>query len=225
MLSADVIRRFITEDQMIIGLGSGSSVAILVKKMAVGLRKKESLEFISSSLQIKIEAENSGLKTVNDANTAKIDVVFDGADQIDSKFCMIKGGGGALLKEKILMSAAKQVVIIADENKFVNRLSRQVPIEVHRFSRLSVYKKLKEDFDARPTLRTSDKGYPFITESGNIIFDTLFDNMSNVKEKEAKLKNIPGVVEVGLFTRPPDIYYKPKEDGSYEIMELDKNPS
>ena len=93
-----------TNSNQVIGLGSGSTVAAIVREMAK-LPDKKRLEFVATSLQIKKEAENSGLKIVDENRIPYIDVVFDGADQIDSEFRMIKGGGGALLKEKVIMSA------------------------------------------------------------------------------------------------------------------------
>jgi len=200
----------------VIGLGSGSTVTYIVREMAK-LSNKGSIEFIPTSLQIKLEAEKSALHMTDESRVPDIDVVFDGADQIDAKFNMIKGGGGALLKEKILISAAKKVVIVADYSKFVQSFNRSVPIEVHPMARIAVHKKLTE-IGARPALRTLDRGYPFITENGNIILDTTFSSMPDPKKKEVELKCIAGVIEVGLFTRRADIYYKAKSNGTFEAI-------
>jgi ribose 5-phosphate isomerase A len=200
----------------VVGLGSGSTVAAIVKEIAK-LPDKNRTEFVATSLQIKKEAENNGLKMVDENRIPNIDIVIDGADQVDSKFHMIKGGGGALLKEKVLISAAKRVIIVADSNKFVDKFNRPIPIEVHPFARSIVWIKLQEA-GGIPKLRTIEKGYPFITENGNIIFDTSFNVLSNVPAKELNLKNIPGVLEVGLFTRRADVYYKAKSDGSFETI-------
>jgi ribose 5-phosphate isomerase A len=181
------------------------------------LKNKNTLKFIVTSLQIKTEAENSGLEIVDENQIPEIDIVFDGADQIDSQYNMIKGGGGALLKEKILISAAKKVIIIADSTKFVGTFNRPVPIEVHPFARSAVSKKLKE-ISSQVQLRILEKGYPFITENGNIIFDTTFTSITDVPKKEIELKSIPGVLEVGFFTRRADIYYKAKSDGNFESV-------
>jgi ribose 5-phosphate isomerase A len=220
----DAIKRFVksSNNNRIIGLGSGSTTAALVREMAK-LPNKEAIEFVTSSLQIKIEAEKSGLKIVDDENRiTEIDIVFDGADQIDSEFNMIKGGGGALLKEKILISASKKVVIIADSMKFVNKFNRPVPIEIHQFARSMIWKKLQEEKigGGQPQLRTMEKGYPFVTENGNIILDTIFTSLTDVQKKEVQLKSIPGVLEVGLLTRRADIYYKAKSDGSFETVKF-----
>jgi len=210
--------QFSNDNVQVVGLGSGSTVAGIVKEMAK-LLDKIALEFIATSLQIKQEAEKNGLKMVDENRIPNIEIVIDGADQIDSKFYMIKGGGGALLKEKILISTAKRVIIIADSNKFVDKFNRSIPIEVHPFARSIVWIKLQEA-GGIPKLRTVEKGYPFITENGNIIYDTSFNMPYNVPANELNLKNIPGVVEVGLFTRRADVYYKAKSDGSFEVTTL-----
>ena len=215
LLARDAIERYVKDNQ-IIGLGSGSTTAVLVRELA-RLKNKNTLKFIVTSLQIKREAENSGLEIVDENHIPQIDIVFDGADQIDSEYNMIKGGGGALLKEKILISAAKQVVIVADSKKFVEKFNRPVPLEVHPFARSAVSKKLRE-ISSQVQLRILEKGYPFITENGNIIFDATFASIIDVPKKEIELKNIPGVLEVGLFTRRADIYYKAKTDGDFESV-------
>jgi ribose 5-phosphate isomerase A len=200
----------------VVGLGSGSTVAFIVKEMAK-LQDKESIEFMPTSLQIKLEAERSSLRLADESRIPHTDIVFDGADQIDSKFNMIKGGGGALLREKILISAAKKVVIVADAPKFVQSFSRPVPIEVHPMARSILSKKLVE-ISGRPVLRTIDKGYPLVTENGNLILDTFFPSITDSEKMEKELKNIAGVLEVGLFTRRADIYYNAKDDGSFEMI-------
>ncbi|MDP8887667.1 MAG: ribose-5-phosphate isomerase RpiA [Thermoproteota archaeon] len=208
----------LVKDVKVVGLGSGTTVAFIVREMAK-LRDKGSIEFVPTSLQIKLEAEKSTLRIADENIIPEIDIVFDGADQIDSKYNMIKGGGGALLREKILISAAKKVVILADNSKFVESFNRSVPIEVHPMARSLVSKKL-EEMMAKPVLRILDKGYPFVTENGNLIFDVLFPSITDPKNMELDLKNIAGVLEVGIFTRRADIYYKAKIDGSFETVTL-----
>jgi ribose 5-phosphate isomerase A len=213
-LAKDAIK--LAEGSKVVGLGSGSTAAHIVREMAK-MPGKDSMEFVPTSLQIKIEAEKSSLLIADESRIPDIDIVFDGADQIDGKYNMIKGGGGALLREKILISSAKKVVIVADSAKFVQSFSRSVPIEVHPMARSAVSKKLAE-MGGQPALRTLDKGYPFVTENGNIILDTTFASIPDPKKKEMELKNIAGVLEVGLFTRRADVYYKAKSDGTFETI-------
>jgi ribose 5-phosphate isomerase A len=203
----------LAEGARIIGLGSGSTAAKIVKELA-GL-KDEKMEFVPTSIQIKLEAEKNNLTIADENRIPDIDIVFDGADQIDEAFNMIKGGGGALLREKILISSAKRVVILADESKFVKQLSWPVPVEVHPMARSSASRKLAAA-GGKPSLRTLDKGYPFITENGNLILDTHFDSIRDPRAKEMELRSIPGVMEVGLFTRKADFYFKARNDGTFQ---------
>jgi ribose 5-phosphate isomerase A len=214
-LSQDFFRKYIIEGSTI-GLGSGSTVEKIVRNFGI-LEFKDTLEFIVTSLQIRIVAEALGLKIIDENKSGKIDVVLDGADQIDSDYNMIKGGGGALLKEKILIASSQKFVIFAQANKFVDRFNIAIPVEVNPFGRNLVMKELKR-IGGLPSIRLLDKGYPFITENGNIIYDTVLPKLDNVKETERDLKNIPGVVEVGLFTIHANSYYKITGGNDFEIM-------
>jgi len=214
-LSQDFFRKYIIEGSTI-GLGSGSTVEKIVRNFGI-LEFKDTLEFIVTSLQIRIVAESLGLKIIDENKSGKIDVVLDGADQIDSDYNMIKGGGGALLKEKILIASSQKFVIIAQANKFVDRFNIAIPVEVTPFGRNFVVKELKR-IGGLPSIRLLDKGYPFITENGNIIYDTVLPKLENVKETERDIKNIPGVVEVGLFTIHANSYYKIIGENDFEIM-------
>jgi len=205
-------------DNAIIGLGSGSTVSVFVKALAKHVRdNKLDVRVIPSSLQIKLEAETLGLNIADETLIPSTDIVFDGADQIDAKFNMIKGGGGALLREKVLMYASKQSVILADESKYVQILSRAVPIEVLPYARTFVAESLKK-MGAEPNVRSLDKGYPFITENGNLILDTTFKKINDVANMELELKAITGVMEVGLFSKHANRYYKAKKNGTVEVF-------
>jgi ribose 5-phosphate isomerase A len=217
-LAKEAVKYFVRPNQ-VIGLGSGPMAAAIVREMA-NFDGKETLECIPTSFQIELEALCGGLKLVDGKGTPEIDLVFDGADEIDAKFNMIKGGGGALLREKIVHSAAKQIVIAAESSKFVPTFSWPVPIEIHPFAIHIVRKKL-EEIGGRPKMRMLKEGYPYVTENGNFILDTLFDFPLDIKRQEVELKNIAGVIEVGLFTKHANAYYKAKEDGSFETI---KNP-
>jgi len=206
------------KDNMIVGLGSGSTVSLFVKALAKHVKdNKLEIRVIPTSLQIKLEAESLGFKIADETLIPSTDVVFDGADQIDAKFNMIKGGGGALLREKVLIHASKQTVILADESKYVDVLTRAVPIEVIPYARTHVTSELKK-MGAQPSVRSLEKGYPFITENGNLILDTTFKKINDVAKMELELKNIAGVMEVGLFSKHADKYYKAKKNGFVEVL-------
>lgn len=205
------------KNNFVIGLGSGRAATAIVRSLSSYLKKNRiQVKTIPTSLQIKLEAEKEGIPIIEPDQIDHIDLVFDGADQIDAKGNMIKGGGGALLREKILISIAKKVVIIADESKFVKILDRSVPVEIHQFARNTAAIQIRK-YGGKPRIRLLDRGYPFMTENGNIILDCEFGKISNPRELASKIIEIPGVVEVGIFSKP-DIIYKIKENGKFEIL-------
>lgn len=214
-IALDILHNLVPGSK-VIGLGSGSSVASTLIQLNK-VSKCEGLVFVPTSIQIKIVAESLGLKFADEGKIPEIDFVFDGADQIDSNFNLIKGGGGALLKEKILIEAAKAFVIIADTFKFVDTFQIPVPIEVHPFARMSVFNHLKK-MGLLPKLRLLAKDYPYITENGNLIYDASFSPIKDFREMTAKIKSVPGVIEVGLFTRRANRFYSINPDQTYSIL-------
>ena len=207
----------LVKNHQTIGLGSGRSATAFVKSLSSLVKKKKfNIKCVPTSLQIKLEAEKGKLHLM-DTVLDKIDIVFDGADQIDKGKNLIKGGGGALLRENILINAAKKVVIMADDSKFVTNFDRSVPVEVHPLARNTVTKHISK-IGGRPKIRTLDRGYPFITENGNIVLDCNFGVIKKPKLLREKIKNISGVLEVGIFTRKPDIIYKARSNGKFDII-------
>ena len=234
-------KKNIKKEDIIVGLGSGSTVAELVKKIGT-LPNKENFIFIPTSIQIKMIAENAGLKFTDETKIYNLDLVIDGADQIDHNLNMIKGGGGALFKEKIIMYSANERIILADSKKFVPEFDLPIPVEVHPFARSTVTKTLESmgilgkttttssqinirqdeshgnNLSAKPIIRTIQKGYPFITENGNIILDTKFLGILDTEKAEQEIKNIPGVIEVGLFARKNNTqYYSVDSEGNFSV--------
>ena len=215
-LSLDALK-FVKNDY-VVGLGSGRAATALVKSLSTFVKtKKIDIKCIPTSMQIKLIAEKGGLTLIDADQIDKIDVVFDGADQIDKNKFLIKGGGGALLKENILISAAKKVIIMADKSKFVTNFNRTVPIEVHPSARKIITKNILK-IDGVSTLRVLERGYPFVTENGNVILDCNFGIIKNPKSLQQKILNMSGVLEVGIFTRKPDIIYKAKTNGKFDIL-------
>ena len=214
-LSNDALK--LVKNHQTIGLGSGRAATAFVKSLSLFVKKKKlDVKCIPTSLQIKLEAEKGKLHLM-DTILDKIDIVFDGADQIDRGKNLIKGGGGALLRENILINAAKKVVIMADESKFVTNFNRNVPVEVHPLARSTVSKHISK-IGGKSTIRTLDRGYPFITENGNIILDCNFGVIKKPKLLQEKIKKISGILEVGIFTRKPDIIYKARPNGKFDII-------
>ncbi len=214
-LSRDVLR--LIRDNFVLGLGSGRAATAIVRLIGDHiLENKIKIKAIPTSLQIKIEAEKAGIPIIEADQIDKVDIVFDGADQIDEDKNMIKGGGGALLREKILINAAEKVIIIADESKFVKKLNRSVPVEIHPFARNTVARQIQKE-GGKPNLRLIERGYPFVTENGNIILDCEFGEIEEPSELATKIIEIPGVIEVGIFPKP-DLIYKVKENGNFDIL-------
>ena len=214
-LSEDALK--LVKNHQIIGLGSGRAATAFVKSLSLLVKKKKlNIRCIPTSLQIKLEAEKGKLHLM-DTVLDKIDIVFDGADQIDKGKNLIKGGGGALLRENILISAAKKVIIMADDSKFVTNFNRDVPVEVHPLARNTVIKAISK-IGGKPSIRTLDRGYPFVTENGNIILDCNFGVIKKPKLLQENIKKISGVLEVGIFTRKPDIIYKALKDGRFDVI-------
>ena len=206
------------KDDYIIGLGSGRAATAFVKSLAKLIKVKNyNIKGVPTSLQIKLIAEKAGIPIVESDQVDVIDVVFDGADQIDSQKYVIKGGGGALLRENILFSLAKKVVIMADKTKFVKNFTRTVPVEIHPLARTSVIQSIKK-LGGTAKLRSLEKGYPVFTENGNIILDCDFGVIKNPKILSQKIKGVTGVLESGIFLRKPDVIYRAKIDGKFDIL-------
>ena len=183
-LSNDALKH--VKDYSIIGLGSGRAATALVKSLSKLIELKDlHVVGIPTSLQIKLTAEEGGIPLVEADQVDHIDVVFDGADQIDSEKFVIKGGGGALLRENILFSLAKKVVVMADKTKFVKNFTRTVPVEIHPLARSSVTNAIRK-LGGKSKLRVLDRGYPFFTENGNIILDCSFGKIQKTLRKRSK---------------------------------------
>ena len=215
-LSNDALK--LIKNNQIIGLGSGRAATLLVKSLGKLIKLKDyNIKGIPTSLQIKLVAEKAGIQLVESDQVNHIDIVFDGADQIDSQKYVIKGGGGALLRENILFSLAKKVVVMADKTKFVKNFTRTVPIEIHPLARNSVINSIKK-LGGESKIRSLDRGYTFFTENGNIILDCNFGTIKNPKALTQKIKQTTGVLESGIFIRKPDIIYKAKTNSKFEII-------
>jgi len=219
---AEAVAQSLTAGDLL-GLGSGSAVAKFARAFGQRIRSESiRIEVIPSSMQSFLLARENGLELARDSARCpeSIDVVVDGADQISlSPRSMIKGGGGALLKEKILISASKKTFILADHTKFVRMLNRSVPVEVTQFSYLRAEAEIRRKFGADPVLRRLDKGYPYYSESGNIILDCQFkEEISAARDMERELKMIPGVVECGIFNEEVERFYRANQDGSFDTL-------
>ena len=207
----------LVEDGSLLGLGSGRAATAFVRELANSMRTKPlSVRGIPTSLQIRMVAEEEGIPLVDAQEADTVDAVFDGADQIDEDGYIVKGGGGALLRENILYSLAKKTVIMADRTKFVKKITMPIPVEVHPSARTAARTQI-EMHGGTARVRTVDRGYPFFTENGNIILDCDFGVVHDPQHLSDKLIRVAGVLEVGLFRSKPDIIYRADERG-FELV-------
>jgi len=208
-------------DGDIVGLGSGSTVARLLPVMVADMRERGvEATWVPTSLQIQLVAQELSLR-VAPLTSPNVVKVVDGADQVDSKLNMIKGGGGALLKEKVLLSSTKNAAIVADEKKFAEKLCMndvRVPVEVTPFARETATSRLKRAGSKDVRIRLDQRGYPSYSENGNLLMDALFAPLERPEQVERELKVIPGVVEVGVFVVRPITVFKIRPDGGYQAL-------
>ena len=210
------------KDNFIVGLGSGSTAAYVIHNIGQMIRQ-DGLKIlgIPSSSQAMLLAVRSGIPLTTLDEHPIIDLAIDGADEVDSKLDMIKGGGGALTREKIVASAAKKVVIVADETKLVQKLGTtfRVPIEVLPFALGTVTKSIKE-LGGDPILREGKgKVGAVVTDNGNYIVDVDFGPIDDAEDLNKGLKFISGVIETGIFLDMADIVYLGKKE---QIIKLEK---
>ncbi len=187
------------KDGMIVGLGTGSTTEFAVKKLGERVRDGLAIRGIPTSDVTKVQAEEEGIPLIDFSETMYIDLTIDGADEIDVNLNMIKGGGAALLREKIVASASKEEIIIVSHEKFVKQLgSFPLPVEVIPFGWQIIFNQL-ETLGGSPDLRLK-QGQPLRTDQGNYIIDCRFRQIIDAAQLEQWLNMIPGVVENGLFT-------------------------
>jgi ribose 5-phosphate isomerase A len=194
------------KDGMVIGLGTGSTAKHLV--LALGEKVKQGLHVrgVCTSQETASLAARYGIPLLDHEPRWTIDVAFDGADQVDPSFNLIKGGGGALLKEKIVAASANQFVVLIDHTKRVPVLGGPfpLPIEVVPFGWGSTARQIEGLTHGRVVLRERD-GAPFHTECGHMILDLHLPSIDRPSELEIALNHIPGVVETGLFVGRTDV--------------------
>jgi len=186
------------EDGMILGLGTGSTVKFFAKAIAARIRKGLNLRAIPTSMQSRGLAEAYGIPLVDWDGIEAIDLCVDGADEITPDLSMIKGGGGALLWEKIVASASQRRLYIMDSSKLVGELGAfPLPVEVVEFGHTHIGRILNAMAgDAQVRLSGEE---PFITDSGNLIYDCHFGSIPDPADLNKRLTAIPGIVETGLF--------------------------
>lgn len=210
----DKIKKFLgdfsanlVEDDMLVGLGSGSTATYFIQALIKRCHKEKlNISVVASSKQSEQIARLGGLKILKDSQFSYLDLMVDGADEIDHLHRMIKGKGGAITREKILAQATKKLVIIANENKLVPVLGKcHLPLEIIPFGTTAIENNLKTH-GYQGHLRKDPHGNIFITDNGNYIFDVTYPNFfPNPENIEETLLKISGVVEVGFLLQEAEI--------------------
>jgi ribose 5-phosphate isomerase A len=213
------------KEGMVLGIGSGSTVVYAVKKIAeINKSKNLDLKCIPTSFQSRQLIVESGLTLVSLDQYPVIDLDIDGADEIDASLNLIKGGGGCLVQEKIIASASKKLVIIADYTKKSEILGENwhtgVPIEIIPLALVPIMTKL-EKLKGKPILRMAKaKAGPVVSDNGNFIIDVDFGLIKNPLDLNLKILQIPGVVDSGLFLGMAQTAYIGQKDGTVKKIQI-----
>lgn len=204
---------------MVVGLGTGSTVYYALIKLGEKIKQGLDIRAIATSIESERMAKELGIELVTFSNIDAIDITIDGADEVDPNWNLIKGGGGALLREKIVATASRQLIVIVDESKVVKQLGRfPLPIEVVKFGYEMTMRKF-EELGYNPKLRAANDR-PYITDNGNYIIDCHIGLIDNPPQLHDLINQLVGVVDNGLF-----INYASKVIVGYEnqsVIELKK---
>lgn len=200
------------EDGMLVGLGTGSTVAFALEGLAARCRQGLRIDAVATSLRTAAAAEALGIAIRDFSTIAAVDLCIDGVDEIDPQFRAIKGGGGAMLREKVVAQAAARMIAIADGGKLVHRLGKApVPVEVTPFALAFVADRVA-GLGGRPVTRHLVDGSPYATDQGNAVLDCQFDMIDDPAALAEALAAIAGVAGHGLFVSEIDALYVGRGD-------------
>jgi ribose 5-phosphate isomerase A len=208
------------EQGMRVGLGTGSTVIFTLERLAERVRGGLEISTVPTSIDTQTKARALGIPLIELGSVESLDLTIDGADEIDAAFNMIKGGGGALLREKVVASISRRVVTIVGAEKVVARLGTfPLPVEVVPFAREVVERALARR-GAQAKLRLARDGSAYLTDNGNQILDCRFPGgITDAPALERDLDQIPGVVETGLFIGLSHVLVIGRDDGRAEVRE------
>jgi len=218
------------EDGMLVGLGTGTTAARFVDLLGQRVGQGLNVTCVATSETTRAQAERLGVALTTLDDVPFLDLTVDGADELDSHLRLIKGGGGALLREKIVAMASERMIVIADASKRVATLgSFPLPVEVVRFGLAATRNLLgavaaDAGCSGEIRLRLGKDGQPFITDSGNLLLDCAFGHIDNPEALDQALKGVPGVVENGLFLGIADTAIIAGPDG-VSVVERDAAPA
>lgn len=207
------------ENGMLVGLGTGSTVFHFINKLIERVSEGLEIQAVSSSIRSRNQAKEGGIPLADMDQVTSIDLTVDGADEIDSQKRMIKGGGGALLREKILANTSREMVVIVDESKVVERLGKHpLPVEILPFGYSATIDKIRK-LGYQGRLRTHNADGLYQTDNGNFIYDIQFESLREDPESDhEKLIRIPGVLETGFFFNLAGRVLVGRSDGTVEKL-------
>jgi ribose 5-phosphate isomerase A len=216
------------KDGMTLGLGTGSTAAHFVRALGERVAGGLTVRCAATSVQTENLAQEVGVPILPLDEVGALDLTVDGADELDNNLCLTKGGGGALLREKIVAAASRHMIVIADAAKAVPILGAYpLPVEVIRFGAQTTERAMETCFDRggfdapTTTLRKTKDGTPFITDSGNIIFDCALGKIPDPEGLARALNAIPGVVEHGLFIGLASIALLGQDDAPENVRRIE----
>ena len=208
---------------MILGLGSGSTAALMIESLAGEIRsgKLQNIRGVATSFQSEVLALQLDIPLIDLASVSQIDLAIDGADEVDPRFNLIKGGGACHVREKLVASKANKLLIVVDETKLVQNLNKSFPLPVEVLP--NAWKQVQEvisKINGSSTLRmATQKAGPVVTDQGNLVLDVLFnEGIENPKNIEMVINNIPGVLENGLFVDLTDKVLVGKIENSNPVV-------
>jgi ribose 5-phosphate isomerase A len=205
------------EDGMSLGLGTGTTSAIFIQELGVRVKQGLKVRGIATSAASQKLAESLGIPITNFSDCPELDLAIDGADEVGPGLALIKGGGGALLREKIVESAARRFIVVADSTKLVATLGRfPLPVEVIKMALPNVTRKL-ESLGLNPTLRHHPDGSLYLTDEDNVLLDCACGAIPDPGTTAAEIRAIVGVVEHGLFLNMASLALIAGEDGVREV--------
>ena len=210
----------LAESGMTLGLGTGSTVFFTLQRLAERIREEGlDLRGVPTSVDTETKAREMGIPLATLEEVSEIDLTIDGADEVDPDLVLTKGGGGALLREKVVASISRREAIVVGPDKLVQRLGKTfpLPVEVVSFAR-PVVARVLEGLGADPVLRRAKDGGEYRTDNGNEILDCSFaEGIEDPAELEGKLARVPGVVESGLFVGLAQVLVVGYADGRVEV--------
>lgn len=209
------------KDGMTVGLGTGSTAYWAIQKIGERVKQGLRIRAVATSQQSEAMALELNIPIVPFADIDHIDMDIDGADEVDGQFNLIKGGGGALLREKIIAANSREFIVVADESKLVDTLGKfPLPVEVVPFAWELTFRRL-QTLGGTAALRMKDNE-AFLTDNGNYIIDCSLEKIAYPQQLQSELCRIPGVVEHGLFIQMTGTIVIGQADGTVKVLHRDQ---